>query len=422
MTSIVSQTGADPPGITALTSDSQGCLQPQQAFAQNETLYASGCRELDCRVFGGCLYEGLGGGLVGLSAEGDVGLMLSLQVAVHRLHQNATATARLITTVPVEQVVRLLKGILRSHIWSATDDQGVNVTKAEKIKLPPSTRASILGRVLLSRVYGHDDLQAVLGELEECAPFQRLWSTDNSLPKTRSPQAKEGGETGDNGITSSSPPEIVIFTEIDHHFKWMRLQSNGGRLYELYGQLMRRLRALTTVSTDSGAHNRRRLIFVLTGTLMRRPAGSFSTASLATSASSSYLDGASDRQQAVQKEVADPDAVYRLALATLQRGLHSSRPDVLRLCCDELRKAQCIEPRYKVLMDYYCSLHICLTRLPGSLVDMWAGEEGSSTGPADSALWVATVESDEAEVSHRAGDRVGVIYQSHGTVRDASTS
>lgn len=341
-------------------------------------------------------------------------------MAVRHLHQNATATARLVTTLPVAHVVRLLRGIVKGCIKSSTDKQGLHDAKAEKAELLSSARAAILSRVLLSRVYGHDDLQAVLSELDEDVPFQRLWSTDNPTKNTESAQANEEEKVGESSNNKCAPPEIIIFTEIDHHFKWMRLQNNGGRFYELYGQLMRRLRALATVSSDSSAHSRRRLIFVLSSTLMPRPqAGSTSRMGLAaTLTNENTVDGASKRQQPSPTQIAEEDAVYRLALAALQRGLHSGRPAVFRICCNELGKAQCIEPRYKTLLDYYCSLHICLTRLPASLVSLWEGVEGGSSNPADSALWVATVESDEYAISHQAEDRTGAIHQYRGILQD----
>ncbi|CAK7267559.1 hypothetical protein SEPCBS57363_002648 [Sporothrix epigloea] len=355
------QAGVGPRGTKVFSPGDPGHPQSSGAFVRKETLFTSGCVDLDYRVFGGCLYEGLG---------------------------------------------------------------GINDAKAEKARLLSSARASILSRVLLSRVYGHDDLQAILSELEEDVPFQRLWSTDNPFRNTESAQANEGGEAGESSNNSCAPPEIIIFTEIDHHFKWMRLQNNGGRVYELYGQLMRRLRALATASSDSGAHLRRRLIFVLNGTLMRRPEAS-STSKIgvaATLTDENTVDGARKRQQPARTQIAEEDAVYRLALAALQRGLHSDRPAVFRMCCDELGKAQCIEPRYKTLLDYYCSLHICLTRLPASLVSLWEGVEGGSTNPADSALWVATVESDEYEDSRQAEDRIGIVNQTCGTVQDVFIS
>ncbi|CAK7234445.1 hypothetical protein SBRCBS47491_008950 [Sporothrix bragantina] len=295
-----------------------------------------------------------------------------------------------------------------------------NNLRSEGAKLSSSARASILGRVMISRIYGHDDLQAVLGELEEGVPFQRLWSTGGRPVENHAPLVNKGQQTEEAGSTTTAPPDIVIFTEIDYHFKWMRLQSNGGRLYELYGQLMRCLRALASISTDSDASDRHRLIFVLNSTLTRRPETGSSAATAVGAADDGIFDGADERHQPAPVQVVDQDAAYRLALAALQRGLHSGRSDVFRLCCDQLAKAQRIEPRYKTLLDYYCSLHICLTRLPADLVDMWGSSEGGSMGPADSSLWVAAVESDETEVGQRAGDRVGIIYQSRGIVQDAS--
>ncbi|CAK7235150.1 hypothetical protein SEUCBS140593_009185 [Sporothrix eucalyptigena] len=385
--------------------------------------YTSGCPELDDRILGGRRSRGLNGGLVGLSAEGDVGIVISLQVAVRHLHQDTTATARLITTLPVAHVVRLLKGVLKRTPQTATKD-GPEDAGAETSKLSSSSKASILCRVLVSRIYGHDDLQAVLHELEEDVPLQRLWSTVRRQKEDEMRQTKKTQQTtegsGPNDPAPSVPSKIIILTEMDHHFKWVRLQNNGGRLYELYGQLMRRLRALSAIRTSSDTSNRP-LIFVLSNTLSRRPydVATGVTAAAAVDGPPGTMD---DRHQPVPSLTIDHDTTYRLALAVLQRGRHIGRPDVFRLCCDELAKAQCIEPRYKALLDYYCSLHVCLTRLPAGLVDMWGGNDGGSTSPTDSSLWVATVESNEAEMSQRAADRVGVVYLSRGIVQNASTS
>ena len=323
-------------------------------------------------------------------------------------------------------MVRLLKGVLKGHVTSTSTADGAEDTRSEKAKLPYSARASILGRVLISRVYGHDDLQAVLGELEEGVPFQRLWSTggrqkkDNHLPMADN----QGQNTEDANASSNATPDVVIFTEMDHHFKWLRLQSNGGRLYELYGQLMRRLRALASVGTGTNVSGSQRwLIFVLNSTLARRPAAGTPSLGIAVAAAADdcALDGGDDRQHTqAPPQAADQDAAFRLVLAVLQQGLHSGRADVFRLCCNELAKVQCIEPQYKTLLDYYCSLHICLTRLPVDLVDLWGGYEGGSMGPPDSSLWVATVESDEAEISQHVADRAGVVYQTRGIVQNAA--
>lgn len=294
-----------------------------------------------------------------------------------------------------------------------------------KRKLSSASKASILNRVLISRVYGHEDLQAVLNELEAGVPFQRLWSTVSRQQESDQRQTPAAGKAGDEGAASgpvwTGPPSIVILTEMDHHFKWMRLQSNGGRLYELYGQLMRRLRALAAArsSTLPLDATHRPLVFVLNNTLTRRPEEG---SSVAAAADDGTVGGADERQETAPPQTINQDATYGLALTALQQGRHIGRPAVFRLCCDELARAQCIEPRYKTLLDYYCSLHVCFTRLPVDLVDLWGGKEGGSTSPADSSLWVATVESDETEVSQRATDRTGIAYLSRGIVQDASAT
>ncbi|KAL1887868.1 hypothetical protein Sste5346_009926 [Sporothrix stenoceras] len=374
--------------------------------------YASGCPELDGRVFGGRLGGGLTGGLVGLSSEGDVGIVISLQVAVQHLHENTTATTRLITTLPVAHVIRLLKGVLKGTQRASTTTVSDG---PEKRKLSHEAKAFILGRILISRVYGHEDLQAVLNELEAGVPFQRLWSTVN--------RQQDGGQRPEgaaNNAAQAKPPSIVILTEMDHHFKWMRLQSNGGRLYELYGQLMRRLRALAATRSNplTPDATQRPLVFVLNSTITKRPEEG---PAVSTAAEEGTFGGPDEGQATVLPQTIDQDATYRLALTALQKGRHISRPDTFRLCCDELAKAQCIEPRYKTLLDYYCSLHVCFTRLPADLVDLWGGEEGGSSSPADSSLWVVTIESDEAEISQRAIGRTSVAYLSRGVVHDASS-
>lgn len=341
-------------------------------------------------------------------------------MAVQHLHQNVAATTRLITTLPVAHVIRLLKGILKGTLTASADGNA-----PEKRKLSHEAKASILGRILISRVYGHEDLQAVLGELEAGMPFQRLWSTVNRQEQGAQGQMSEADQTGQvdstGATTPAKPPRIVILTEMDHHFKWMRLQSNGGRLYELYGQLMRRLRALAaarpSLPTNDTAY--RPLVFVLNSTITKRPEEG---PSIAAAADVGTFGGPDERQTTVLAHTIDQDTTYRPALTALQKGRHIGRPDVFRLCCDELARAQCIEPRYKTLLDYYCSLHVCFTRLPIDLVDLWGGQEGGSTSPADSPLCVATVESDEAEISQRAVDRISVAYLTRGIVHDASST
>ncbi|ERS99510.1 hypothetical protein HMPREF1624_04712 [Sporothrix schenckii ATCC 58251] len=398
------------------------------AAATASEYYTSGCAQLDSRIFGGGIDGGLTGGLVGLSAEGDVGIVISLQVAVKHLYQNTSATARLITTLPVAHVIRLLKGVLKGTL-AVTSNNGTNATShddpgPEQRRLASASKASILGRILISRVYGREDLEAVLNELEAGMPFQRLWSTVNRQQEEgglgqRIVADKAGQESHPIPAEQTAPPSIIIFTEMDHHFKWMRLQSNGGRLYELYGQLMRRLRALAAAQarTFSSDATNQRLIFVLNSTITWRPEEGRSKT---ITADDGTVGGANKRQEASQPQTLDPDATYGLALAALQQRRHIDRPDVFRLCCNELARAQCIEPRYKTLLDYYCSLHICLTRLPVDLVDLWGGRQGGSTSPADSSLWVATVESDENEISQRATGRTTVAYLSSGIVQDAA--
>jgi hypothetical protein len=323
----------------------------------------------------------------------------------------------------VAQVIRILKGVVKGTLRVRTSDNS-NTTGddggPEKRKLSSEAKASILSRILISRVYGHEDLQAVLNELEAGVPFQRLWSTINRQQEGGQRQTAGTAKAEDRPTvpTQSRSPSIVIFTEMDHHFKWMRLQNNGGRLYELYGQLMRRLRALAPRSCSLPLDTTHRpLVFVLNSTTTRRPEDG---PSIATAADDGTFGGANERQEAPRPQTVDQDTTYRLALTALQKGRHFDRPAVFRLCCDELARAQCIEPRYKALLDYYCSLHVCFTRLPVDLVDLWGGQEGGSTSPADSSLWVATVESDEAEISQRATDRIGAAYLSRGIVQDAS--
>lgn len=344
-------------------------------------------------------------------------------MAVQHLHRNSTATTRLITTLPVAHVVRLLKGVLKGTLRSSTGSSENNEgddNRQEKHKLSSESKASILSRILISRVYEHEDLQAVLNELEAGLPFQRLWSTVNRQQEGdrehESGAGRAGQENTGTGPPSQQPPSIVILTEMDHHFKWMRLQSNGGRLYELYGQLMRRLKALAAIQSSArppGSTNRP-LVFVLNSTLVKRSGeGPARTAA---------VEDMEDGHGTAPPQTIDQDATYRLALAALQQGRHVGRPAVFRLCCDELAQAQCIEPRYKTLLDYYCSLHVCLTRLPVELVDLWGGQQGGSTGPADSSLWVATVEGDELEISQKSTNRTSVAYLSHGVVQDASST
>lgn len=351
-------------------------------------------------------------------------------MAVQHLHHNNSATTRLITTLPVAHVIRLLKGVLKGTLTASADGNSISTSDGsvpEKRKLSHEAKASILGRILISRVYGHEDLQAVLGELEAGMPFQRLWSTVNRQEQgvqrqmTGGPD-KTGQEGSANAAANTKPPSIVILTEMDHHFKWMRLQSNGGRLYELYGQLMRRLRALAatrsgSLTPDTAPHQP--LVFVLNSTITKRPEEG---PSIAAAADDGTFGGLDERRATAPPQTIDQDATYRLALTALQQGRHLGRPDVFRLCCDELAKTQCIEPRYKTLLDYYCSLHVCFIRLPVDLVDLWGRQEGGSTCPADSSLWVATVESDEAEISQRAVDRTSVAYLYRGIVHDASST
>ena len=379
--------------------------QPLLLPAAAAACYTSGCSELDERILGNCVTGGLSGGVVGISADGDVGISVALQVVVSHLRRDTTATARLVTTLPMEHAVRLLKGVLKGVFKSRPGAHGRGKDKDAK--------ASILGRVLISRIYAHDDLQAVLGELEAGIPFQRLWSATSSGQE----QDTQVQDAADGADASSLPasPSIVVFTELDHHFKWMRLQGQGGRVYELYGQLMRRLRALAAAPPSSvpGRSSSRPLIFLLNSTLTRvpgqKPEGGF---------------GAYDYEtrDTIPPPVSNQDATYQLALTALQQGRHIGRPGAFRLCCDELARAQCIEPRYRYLMNYYCSLHICLARLPPDLIDLWAGSEGGSVHSAsgESSLWVGNVETDENELGYRMTDRFGVVHYLQGFVQDAS--
>ncbi|EPE02748.1 hypothetical protein F503_08511 [Ophiostoma piceae UAMH 11346] len=385
--------------------------QPLLSPAAAAAYYRSGCSELDERILGNCVTGGLSGGVVGISSEGDVGISVALQVAVSHLRRDTTATARLVTTLPMEHAVRLLKGVLKGVFKSRPDTNGKGKDKDAKL--------SILGRVLISRIYAHDDLQAVLGELEAGVPFRRLWSATSS-GQEQDTQVRDATDGADGADASSRPasPSIVILTEVDHHFKWMRLQGQGGRVHELYGQLMRRLRALAAAPPPSGpgrsSSSSRPLIFLLNSTLVRvpgqKPEAGFGVYDYET--------------RDTVLPASNQDATYQLALAALQQGRHIGRPGAFRLCCDELARAQCTEPRYRYLMNYYCRLHICLTRLPPDLVDLWAGSEGGSVHNAsgESSLWVGNVETDENELGYRMADRFGVVHYLQGFVQDASSA
>lgn len=360
------------------------CLAPSR--------YTSGCSELDERVLGNCVSGGLAGGVVGVSSEGDVGLSVALQVAVNHLRRDATATARLVTTLSMEHAVRLLKGVVKG------------VFKTEKGS--KELKTSILGRVLISRIYAQSDLEAVLTELEAGVPFERLWSA-----------AASGQQESVSVKHKAEPtPSIIILTEVDHHFKWMRLQGQGGRIHELYGQLMRRLRCLAAGQLSSGTAGKdnQKLIFLLNNTLTKvpgqKPDGGLGVYDYET------------RETVPQAQTLNQNAKYELALQYLQQRRHAGRPEAFRLCFDELARAQCIEPRYRYLMNYYCSLHICLTRLPAELVDLWGGSEGGSAQNigAESSLWVGNVETDESELGCRMADRFGVVHYHQGSVQDAS--
>lgn len=76
MTFATGQAGIEPRGKMVFSPGYPGHPPSPGTSVKKGTLFTSGCVELDYRVFGGCLYEGLEGRLVGLSADGDVGLMV----------------------------------------------------------------------------------------------------------------------------------------------------------------------------------------------------------------------------------------------------------------------------------------------------------------------------------------------------------
>ncbi|OAA61630.1 hypothetical protein SPI_04489 [Niveomyces insectorum RCEF 264] len=390
--------------------------------------YTSGCSDLDARVFGG----GLRGGVVGLSAAGNVGLVLALQVAVRHLSRDTAATVRVVTTHPLATVLRLLRRVVKAA--PASDDEG-----RAGGHLPP--KIDILRRVLVSRIYGTDDLRAVLDELEGTVPFRRLWSETTTTTTTTAASTNEVDPSpAPSAVVASTTPRIVVMTEMDHHFKWMRLQGQGVRLHELYGPLLRRLRAWTataaaaaaTATGATGATQTAPLVLVLNSTGARyRPLGGPTVGE-----AEEGPGGDDNNNNNNNNNNINDDAGYRLALSVLQAPPPQQHPqhirrEAFRVGCQAVARAQGLEPRYKGLMDYLCGLHVCFTPLPPDAAQLWRGmvDDADATAAANAedarssgAFWAVTVESDENEISSAIYDRVGVVYLADGTLHDAIAS
>ncbi len=247
-------------------------------------------------------------------------------MAVHRLRQDAAATARLVTTLPVAHVVRLLKGVLKGVLGRTNKGAGPAEGGDSTLASASSLKASILRRVLISRIYGPDDLLAVLDELEATMPFEKLHSAYECVQERDASSAEGHGKDNvdGGGVASSASPSVVIFTEIDHHFKWMRVQGHDGHLYELYGQMMRRLRALAAVpltgeAAPTGALDRP-LVLVLNSTMTRRQD---TEPDAAITGDGGIPAGIDDQTMSPPGVAIDgQDLNYRLALAALQQGRH----------------------------------------------------------------------------------------------------
>ncbi|EFX02416.1 hypothetical protein CMQ_2465 [Grosmannia clavigera kw1407] len=370
--------------------------------------YLTGCRDLDERVFLGPA-GGLSGGVVGISADGDIGLV----IIVRHLHAQAAATVRLVTTHPVAHVVRLLKGVL------AVGDV------ADK-----AMHSRLLRRVLISRIYAPDDLWTVLEEIESAVPFRRLWSATMADGGSRNDGSSDNVPDGKALPVNTGLP-LVVITEIDHHFKWMRLQGPRGlRLHELYGQLMRRLRALASEKPASGSA--RPLILILNSTVVQKPwvePASVLTGEAAGGTAEEDHGGDGDGIQNTSVSI-EADENYEIAVSLLrQRKLQplnetsDEKSNIVRRCYREISKTQKIVPRYKSFMDYMCNLHVCFTRAPPDVDGLWEWECSSSrdTGQDSAlgqALWVVTVEHDEAEIFKSDNERFGLVQFSHGALQD----